>query len=305
MARSRDVIVAGSGPTGMMLAGELALAGVDVVDRGAATDVGAGGVARGRVPLAHDRDPRPARDRRPVPGGGADRADGEIRHHGAGHQRLSDAASVRARVCGRTAWSRSSAAGSRSSACRSIAGERWSASSRTRPASTSQFADGETDAGEVPRRRRWRAQRDPQGRGHRLPRLGRDAQQPDRRGRGHRRAAARHASGRDGGPRSAPDGGRAHLPGGHDRAAARSGRRAHPGRPQRAPSERSTAPTSECTARPGSPGSPTPPGRPRPTAAGASCSPGMPRTSTIPPADRASVSASRTPSTWGGSSPRS
>ena len=30
MARSRDVIVAGSGPTGMMLAGELALAGVDV-----------------------------------------------------------------------------------------------------------------------------------------------------------------------------------------------------------------------------------------------------------------------------------
>ena len=66
-------IVAGSGPTGMMLAGELALAGVDVsiVERRPTSELVG---RRGRVPLAHDRDPRPARDRRPVPGGGADRA---------------------------------------------------------------------------------------------------------------------------------------------------------------------------------------------------------------------------------------
>ena len=45
----------------------------------------------------------------------------------------------------------------------------------------------------------------------------------------------------------------------------------------------------------GSRGSPTPPGRPRPTAAAGCCSPATPRTSTLRRAGRGSGSASRTP----------
>jgi hypothetical protein len=48
-----DVIVAGGGRAGMMLAGELTLAGVDG-DCGAPADAGTGGLTCGRLPLADD-----------------------------------------------------------------------------------------------------------------------------------------------------------------------------------------------------------------------------------------------------------
>ena len=65
------VVIAGGGPTGLMLAGELALAGVDVaiVERRAGQDLAR--LARRRSALTHHRDPRSARNRRSVPLGGA------------------------------------------------------------------------------------------------------------------------------------------------------------------------------------------------------------------------------------------
>ena len=60
------VVIAGGGPTGLMLAGELALAGVDVaiVER---RQPGPRRLARRRPALTHDRGPRSARNRRSVP----------------------------------------------------------------------------------------------------------------------------------------------------------------------------------------------------------------------------------------------
>jgi 3-(3-hydroxy-phenyl)propionate hydroxylase len=73
------VVIAGGGPTGLMLAGELALAKVDVaiVERRATQDLP--GSRAGGPALAHDRGPRSARHRRSVPGGGAGGAGRGIR----------------------------------------------------------------------------------------------------------------------------------------------------------------------------------------------------------------------------------
>ncbi len=61
------VVIAGGGPTGLMLAGELALAGVDVAVRRAARQPGPCRLARGRSALTDDRSARSAWNRRPVP----------------------------------------------------------------------------------------------------------------------------------------------------------------------------------------------------------------------------------------------
>ena len=65
------VVIAGGGPTGMMLAGELALAGIDVAIVERACEPGARRLTRGRSALADHRGARPARHRRPLPRGGA------------------------------------------------------------------------------------------------------------------------------------------------------------------------------------------------------------------------------------------
>ena len=67
---------------------------------------------------------------------------------------------------------------------------------------------------------------------------------------------------------------------------------------------RCSAPTSACTTPRGSRGSPTPPGRRPPTARAGCCWPATPRTSTPPRAARASAWACRTRSTSAGSSRR-
>ena len=64
-------------------------------------------------------------------------------------------------------------------------------------------------AGAVSRRVRRRAQRHPQGGRHRVPGLGSDEEQPDRRGRGDRGAAAGRPPRRHRRPRPPQDGGRA------------------------------------------------------------------------------------------------
>ena len=55
-------------------------------------------LARGRSAVAHDRGPRPARDRRSVPRGGTGGPGRGVRRRPPGHQRLSHPASLRARA---------------------------------------------------------------------------------------------------------------------------------------------------------------------------------------------------------------
>ena len=197
------VVIAGGGPTGLMLAGELALAGVDVVIVERRAHPGRRRLASRRAALAHHRGARPARHRRAVPR----RRDRRIRRprlrrDPAGHQRLPDPPQLRARRCGRATSSASWPTGSPSSACRSSAAARWSASRRTTTGVDVELSDGTLAAGGLPRRLRRRPQRGPQGGRHRLPRLGPLDQLDDRRGRDGRGARVRPA------PR-----GRRHRPG--------------------------------------------------------------------------------------------
>ncbi len=225
------VVIAGGGPTGLMLAGELALAGVDVAIVERRTSQDARGPARRRPARPHHRGARPAWDRRPVPVGGDGGAGRGLRRNPAGHQRLSHATPVRPRavadphraVAGgvgrrarRAVPSRARRDGVRAGRCR-----------RRRRARRRALA-----ACGVSRRVRRRAQRGPQGSRHRVPRVGADDELPDRRGRAGRGAGMGHAQGRHRHPWLQPAGGRAGA--GHgDRAAPRSGRRGHPARPQR------------------------------------------------------------------------
>ena len=206
-------------------------------DRGAARDAGAGGVAGGRVPLAHHRDPRPARDRRPVPRRGADRPGGVLREHAAGPQRLPDPAPVLPRPVPEP----HRADPGRLDRGAGRAGPSGPRRDRVRPGRRRGRRPPRGSHGADPLRAGYlvgggrRAQRDPQGGGHRVPRLGRDQEQPDRRGGGDRGDAGGSPHRRDGDPRAAPHGGRADRAGRRDRAAARPGHRTHPRRPQRRP----------------------------------------------------------------------
>ena len=83
-------VIAGGGPTGLMLAGELALAGVDAVIVERREDQELDGLAPvGCTP--HARGARSARHRRPLHRRGTDRGGDGLRHEHARHQRLPDA----------------------------------------------------------------------------------------------------------------------------------------------------------------------------------------------------------------------
>ena len=260
------VVIAGGGPTGLMLAGELALAGVDVaiVERRASQDLPgsrAGGLHSRTIEVLDQR-------------GIADRflAEGQMAQVAGfagdppGHQRLPHPAPY-----GLGLWQKHIE--------RILAG--WVAELEVpihygtrghrlragRHRRRRRAVRRPVAAGAVSRRVRRRTQPDPQGSRHRVPRLGSDDEQPARRGRDDRGAGAGrppHALGhacprqgrvRDQGRRGRlPDGrdGRGHA----DRAAGR-----HRASPPCAISARasspSTGPTTGSTVPPGSPGSPT------------------------------------------------
>ncbi len=137
------VVIAGGGPTGLMLAGELALAGVDVVIVERRADSGGRRLARRRSALPHDRGARSARHRRAVPRG-RDRSSPERPSTSA----TSRPATTTGSRCGRASSSPSWPAGSSSSGFRSCAAARWWASRRTTPASTSSCPTARRSAAE-------------------------------------------------------------------------------------------------------------------------------------------------------------
>jgi 2-polyprenyl-6-methoxyphenol hydroxylase-like FAD-dependent oxidoreductase len=91
------VVIAGGGPTGLMLAGELALAGVDVavVERRERQDVAS---ARRRPALTHDRGIRSAGNRRAFPFARAGWSGRGLLVHPSRHQRLSHSPQLRDRA---------------------------------------------------------------------------------------------------------------------------------------------------------------------------------------------------------------
>ena len=257
-------MIAGGGPTGMMLAAELALAGVDVVvverrptrmlagsragglhsrtievldQRGVADRFLAGGTAQvATSPRPRWTSATSRRDTRTALGAVAE-------PHRADPGRLGR----RARRCRSTARPRGD---------RLRAGRRR----RRRPAGGRPVA-----AGAVPRRLRRRAQPDPQGGGHRrspgwdptMSKLIAEVEMTEEPALGIRQRRERH-------PRDQPAGRRATVAVVRDRPHS-ARRRAHAGATSARRSSASGAPTSACTAPRGSRGSPTRRGRRRPT----------------------------------------
>ena len=238
------VVIAGAGPTGLMLAGELALAGVDVRHPRAPPQPGPPRLARGRSAIAHDRGPRPARHRRSVPLGGPGRPGRGVRQRPPGHQRLSHPASLRARAVAEAHRAHPRRLGRRAEGPDPLRhrGDRPRAGRRRR---RRRAVRRPVAAGRVPRRVRWRTQPGPEGSRHRVPRLGSDDEQPARRGRDDRGAgigrpphALGHARPRQGRVRD-PDGEVVYQTGGTVGVMLTESQvgheRAHPARSQRAP----------------------------------------------------------------------
>ena len=168
---NHSVVIAGGGPTGLMLAGELALAGVDVavVERRPNQEL-SGARALGII-LAHHRSTRPARHRGPIPLGGTNRAGHGLRRHPPGHQRLPDPPQLRARAAAEAHRAHPRRLGHRARGANplrprnhGIRAARRRCRRRTRRRSVTARA--------ISRRvRRW-TQPHTQDRGHRLPGLG-------------------------------------------------------------------------------------------------------------------------------------
>ena len=186
--RDADVLIAGGGPTGLMLAGELALAGVDVaiVERRASQDLA--GSRAGRSARTHHRGSRSARHRRSVPLRGTEGAGRRVRRGPVRHQRLSHPPPLRSRAAAEPHRADPRRLGRRAQGAdlsrHRSDGLRAGRHRRRRRAERRPLA-----AGAISRRVRRRTQPDPQGRRHRVPGIGSHHQQPDRRGRAGRDAA--------------------------------------------------------------------------------------------------------------------
>ena len=186
------VVIAGGGLTGLMLAGELALAGIDVADRRTAARPGDGRLAGGWPPFAHHRDFRPAlalrrgfspRDKaRPRPP-----ASPAFCSISATSPPVTPTGSAMAGL-----HRASLPAGSRNCRLRSIAASRSPGWRRTRRASTSPAATGRSCGRNIWSKPRWRAEPSPQGGGHRVPGSGPTTSNSTRRGRDDRNAGAGH-----------------------------------------------------------------------------------------------------------------
>ena len=186
------VVIAGGGPTGLMLAGELALAGIDVVivERRASQELDgsrAGGLHARTIEVLDQR-------------GIAERFLSAGQAHPAvgfagiplGHQRLPHAPQLRARALAARLRAHPGRLGRRARGADPSrprgGGLRAGRHRRRRRAVRRHVAPSG-----VPRRVRRRTQRGPQGRRHRLRRVGPVDQLDDRRGRDGRGAGDRHA----------------------------------------------------------------------------------------------------------------
>ncbi len=292
----RAVVIAGGGPTGLMLAGELALAGVDVavVERRPSQDLPgsrAGGLHARTIEVLDQR-------------GIADRflAEGQVAQVAGfarrqpGHQRLPHPAPLRARAVAEPHRAHPGRLGPR--AQRSDRprhrGHRFRAGRHRRRGRAVRRPVG---PGGLSRWLRRGTQPDPPVGRHRVPWVGPDDEQPDRRGRagrgagvGHPHRRRRHPWLRPGGVRDPRR--RDHLQGQRpgsrhgDRSARRSRDRTHPARPQREAyrgiRNRLRGPQSHLDLH----DSPTWRGRPRPTASDGCCWPATPRTCTTRSAGR-------------------
>ena len=187
------VVIAGGGPTGLMLAGELALAGIDVVDRRAARrdqeldGSRAGGLHARTIEVL---DQRGIAERFLAGGAGARRSPASPA------SRSTSATSRPATATCSALWQQRHRAHPRRLGRRA----RRPDPARARGGRLAQddagvdveLSDGTSLRAAVPRRLRRRAQPGPQGRRHRLPRAGPVDQLDDRRGRDGRGAGARH-----------------------------------------------------------------------------------------------------------------
>ena len=185
------VVIAGGGPTGLMLAGELALAGIDVaiVERRASQDLAgsrAGGLHSRTIEVLDQR-------------GIADRflSQGQVaqvqslRHDSAGHQRLSHPPPLRARAVAEPHRAHPGRLGRRAGGA-DLPRPRGDGLRAGRHRRRRRAVRRPVAAGGIPRRVRRRSQPDPQGSRHRVPGMGPDDQLPDRRGRDGRGAGVGH-----------------------------------------------------------------------------------------------------------------
>ena len=236
-----EVVIAGGGPAGMMLAAELALAKVDVAIVERRPDHVLAGSRAGGLHSRTIEVLGSARGRRSLPRRGSGGPGRDARHDRPRHERLPDAPSLLTRALAEPDRADHGRVDRRAAGADLLrmrgdgvhAGRRG----RRRRARRRRVA-----AGAISRRLRRRTQRHPQGGGHRLPRTGSDHQQPDRRGRDGRGARARRPPRRERHPWPRPGrlrdrrrrdrlGGRGAGAGDDHRPGAGNGR-AHDGRPQ-------------------------------------------------------------------------
>ena len=249
------VVIAGGGPTGLMLAGELALAGVDVaiVERRASQDLAgsrAGGLHSRTIEVLDQR-------------GIADRflSQGQVAQVAGFAWTPLDISDFPTRHnYGLALWQnhieRILAGWVDELAVPIYRGRRGDGLRAGRHRRRRRAVRRPVAAGGISRRVRWRTQPDPQSRRHRVPGMGSDNQQPDRRGRTGRGAGVGHPPRRPRHPCPQQVGGWEAGPGPGDRTA----RRTRDANPPCAISARrsspSTGPITGSTVPPRSPGSP-------------------------------------------------